>query len=131
MQQTSILKNLIVFSLLFALAVRPVFYLGQWTYYATNLDKIIDEYCVNKDRPQLQCDGKCYLAQQMMLAEVNYDKEQLQVGALVAFYPVYYQQNNIDFNFSKAFYYKQELIVSKEQLLLSSYKHDLFKPPIV
>ncbi|GAK97095.1 hypothetical protein JCM19294_601 [Nonlabens tegetincola] len=66
-----------------------------------------------------------------MLAEANYEKEQLQVGALVAFYPVYYQQNNIDFNFSKPFHYKQELIVSKEQLLLSSYKHDLFKPPIV
>ena len=31
-------------------------------------DQIIEKFCVNKARPVLQCDGKCYLAQQIKKA---------------------------------------------------------------
>ena len=33
--------------------------------YAMNKAEITQRYCVNKDRPQLHCDGKCYLASKL------------------------------------------------------------------
>ena len=40
--------------------------------YAANYDYIIENLCENKDKPMLNCNGKCYLAK--MLAEES-DKE--------------------------------------------------------
>jgi hypothetical protein len=34
-------------------------------YYSLNISEIIDKYCINKDRPALNCDGKCYLSQKL------------------------------------------------------------------
>ena len=33
--------------------------------YVANYDYIVEVLCVNRDRPELNCDGKCYLAQQL------------------------------------------------------------------
>lgn len=33
--------------------------------YELNKAEIIANFCVNKSRPELKCDGKCYLAQQL------------------------------------------------------------------
>lgn len=37
--------------------------------YEFTKDFIIENYCVNKDKPKLHCDGKCYLAKQLQAAE--------------------------------------------------------------
>jgi len=34
-------------------------------YYSLNINEIIDKYCINKDKPALNCDGKCYLSQKL------------------------------------------------------------------
>ena len=41
--------------------------------YFINQAEIIELFCINKEKPQLQCDGKCHLATQ--LAEVENDTE--------------------------------------------------------
>ena len=33
--------------------------------YLVNMEQIILEYCVNKDKPELQCNGKCHLAKEL------------------------------------------------------------------
>lgn len=33
--------------------------------YAVNLDLIIEQFCVNKDKPIMQCNGQCHLAKQL------------------------------------------------------------------
>lgn len=33
--------------------------------YVINKQEIVDKFCVNKAMPEMQCDGKCYLAQQL------------------------------------------------------------------
>ncbi|EDP95466.1 hypothetical protein KAOT1_11101 [Kordia algicida OT-1] len=38
-------------------------------YFQLNIDYIIETYCINKDKPQLECNGKCHLATQ--LAEID------------------------------------------------------------
>ncbi|MBL4669835.1 MAG: hypothetical protein JKY30_11305 [Flavobacteriales bacterium] len=42
--------------------------------YFVNQAEIIELFCINKEKPQLQCDGKCHLANQ--LAEVENDTEE-------------------------------------------------------
>ena len=42
--------------------------------YAVNKAEITRRYCVNKDRPQLHCDGKCYLAKKLRRASKQESK---------------------------------------------------------
>lgn len=65
-------------------------------YYELNIDYIIETYCVNKDKPQLQCNGKCHLSKQLQL------KSQEDAGAqntsdhiVESFFPLYYQDAQI------------------------------------
>lgn len=39
--------------------------------YAINYDYIVEVLCINKDKPELQCNGKCHLTSE--LAKVNDD----------------------------------------------------------
>jgi len=50
--------------------VMPLLYLD----YKLRKEFIINNFCVNKDRPELHCDGKCYLA--IGLATVQEQEEQ-------------------------------------------------------
>ena len=51
--------------------VMPLLYLD----YELRKEFIIDNYCVNKDRPELNCDGKCYLATRLAAAEKQEQKQ--------------------------------------------------------
>ena len=42
--------------------------------YVVNYDYIANVLCENKDKPQLQCNGKCYLAKQLKKAQREQDK---------------------------------------------------------
>lgn len=44
---------------------------GYVAYYEMNLEYVIDKYCINKERPKLNCDGKCYLMQKLSAADDN------------------------------------------------------------
>ena len=49
--------------------------------YALFTDDFIERYCENKERPELHCDGKCYLAK-MLLQESNDDNPPINVELL-------------------------------------------------
>lgn len=54
----------------------PIFSrMGIVMYYQANKAYIAKVLCVNKNRPSLHCDGKCYLAKKLKAAE---EKEQKQ-----------------------------------------------------
>ena len=36
-----------------------------WLNYELNKESITQEFCVNKDKPELKCNGKCHLAEQL------------------------------------------------------------------
>lgn len=40
-----------------------------WVYYQYNIEYIKKELCVNKNKPRMNCNGKCYLAKQIKKAE--------------------------------------------------------------
>jgi|GEM_PF-1157249 len=43
--------------------------LGLLAHYYLNLRQITEEHCVNKNRPELNCKGSCYLSDQMKETE--------------------------------------------------------------
>ncbi len=59
MKPKDVSKSLL-FCLLIVLAIfKQSFFFG---YYALFTDNFIETFCVNKDKPELQCDGKCFLS---------------------------------------------------------------------
>ncbi|EIM78742.1 hypothetical protein A3SI_01691 [Nitritalea halalkaliphila LW7] len=44
--------------------------------YVLNKAHIIENFCVNKSQPELNCDGKCYLAQQLQAEKERQEQEQ-------------------------------------------------------
>lgn len=55
--------------------------------YGINKNEIIEEFCENKDKPQLNCEGKCHLTKQ--LAKVSEKSEQSQDNIKIdASYPI-------------------------------------------
>lgn len=59
------MKQLIVLTVAFVMLVKPLWPVAE---YVMNYDYIKNVLCENKDRPQLNCDGKCYLAKQLAAA---------------------------------------------------------------
>lgn len=39
---------------------------GTFGYYALFTDDFVERFCENKERPELNCDGKCYLAKMLL-----------------------------------------------------------------
>lgn len=58
------MKSHVILLVALTMLVKPLWPIAE---YIMNYDYIVNVLCENKDRPELQCDGKCYLAQ--MLAE--------------------------------------------------------------
>ncbi len=72
------------FVLLYLLAMtRPVIPLAEYIIYE---DYIAEFLCVNKDKTELQCNGKCYLMQR--LSEQNEEKKQNLPKILLEEYPI-------------------------------------------
>lgn len=69
------MKNIIALALIFALGFQFLSKLGLISYYLLNKDFIIEEYCENKNEPQLKCEGTCFLKKGLEKNEAN-DKEQ-------------------------------------------------------
>lgn len=55
-----------------------------YLWYQVNRDYITRVFCVNKNRPQLKCNGQCYLAKQMREADEKNPPQQLKEWVQVA-----------------------------------------------
>lgn len=85
----------IIFShiLLLTLILRPLYTIGYVAYYELNIDYIIETYCENKAKPQLKCNGKCHLADQLALtANTDSSNSDGFNTFYEAFLPVYFQE---------------------------------------
>lgn len=127
------MKKIFLYILLIAFAFRPIYFVGQVLYFQLNIDYIIETYCVNKEKPELQCNGKCHLAKQLQVvsATANEDDNDIMNVVVESFFPVYYhtatnQKNNSihvyvlkvsNFNYNNCYSFDSE--------------YQLYKPPIV
>lgn len=56
------MRSVISVVVLLCLMLQSLFQLGLIAYYTLNADEIEAEYCVNKDKPDLCCKGRCYIS---------------------------------------------------------------------
>lgn len=69
------MKSYIILFVSLTMLIKPLWPVVE---YIMNYDYIVNVLCENKDKPELQCDGKCYLAQ--MLAEESQQNEKNPFG---------------------------------------------------
>lgn len=59
------LKSLIYITLAWTMVLNSMVYSVIKVNFTINRKYIIDNFCINKDKPELACDGKCFLMQKM------------------------------------------------------------------
>lgn len=69
------MKNALVYLLLLAILLPTISQWGTLAYYQVNRDYIARVLCENRDKPELHCDGQCYLAKQLKARQDKQDKE--------------------------------------------------------
>ncbi|KUY30596.1 hypothetical protein [Elizabethkingia ursingii] len=67
------MKSLISIFVIFTIALRPVLPLLD---YALNYDYIVSRLCENRNRPQLDCNGICYLSKELVKVSGNSPKQE-------------------------------------------------------
>ena len=72
--------------------------MGTIVYYQLNLDYIVAEYCVNKKRPSLQCNGKCYLSKQLKLNTATTNNDASTTPIIEAFIPLFFKEYTLEIN---------------------------------
>jgi len=87
------MKKYFTIILLAVIAIRPMYYVGLVAYYETHINEIIEKYCVNKDIPELKCNGKCHLAKQIATPQNNLQDYNKSISKIsFAFYPLFFQE---------------------------------------
>ncbi|WP_228690771.1 hypothetical protein [Lunatimonas sp.] len=69
------LRSLFHISLVTLLLLNGMVYSVIQGSYVLNKATIIENFCINKSQPELQCDGKCYLAQQLKAEKEKREQE--------------------------------------------------------
>lgn len=125
------LKFFFVITLFISIASRPMYHVGYFAYFQLNIDYIIEKYCVNKDVPEMSCNGKCHLSKQLLSSSSNDgDSNNSTLHIVESFFPLYFHfQNEIEF--SKIFVSKKEVSSKIEEFYTFDYSYFHFKPPIV
>lgn len=65
--------RLISILLILSLSFQSLVKLGIFTWYQLNKEYVANNLCENRNKPQLKCNGKCYLKKQLKKADVNSD----------------------------------------------------------
>lgn len=71
------LKSLFTFFIIFTIAFRPLMPLMD---YAVNYDFITKNLCENKSKPQLLCNGKCYLKKEIAKTSTDQSKNDSRIN---------------------------------------------------
>jgi len=63
------MKRIVAISMVLCLLFSMSAKLGLLLNYYANMRQITEEHCVNKNRPEMHCNGSCYLSSQMKETE--------------------------------------------------------------
>lgn len=97
-----------------------------WINYKINFNYIKTELCINKNKPQLKCNGKCYLTKQLKKTESvpkNFPTT-LKIKDEIKFY-----LEDFNFLFNAPIKSIRLVYILFDELALSLFYHKIFKPP--
>lgn len=112
----------------------PVWRTGLvWAWFMVNRSYIAQELCINRDKPELTCNGKCFLSFQLKATPKDGDKQVAHgvedlMGKTLSFD---FQHPSLAFFTPKASPLNQHKdCFSYQIVVLSPLKHALFRPPV-
>lgn len=119
--------KLISLMLIMALSFQCLIKIGLISYYSLNIEYIIKELCENKDKPELNCKGKCYLKKKMGEAD-KAEKQSAEIFKQIEF-PVFIPHSILSLNAEYI------LIENSAPELKNLYSHTpnfkIFHPPLI
>lgn len=68
-------KQVLTVILIFVMGFQAIFPLALTSYYNINQSYFASVLCINQDKPELQCKGKCFLKKQLDKSEKENSKE--------------------------------------------------------
>ncbi len=104
--------------------LRPI---APFVEYAINYDYISKTLCINKDKPMMHCNGKCYLMKKIKKQQEN-DFKSLQIS--MEEYPIGFVEivsinvPNRDMNTTKRLHFHQQIYTFMAD-------NSIFRPPVV
>ncbi|WP_341228392.1 hypothetical protein [uncultured Arcticibacterium sp.] len=126
------LRKIGALSLLTLLLVKAMVVPAIFFNYELRKDFIIENFCVNKERPELNCDGQCYLAKQIKATQEHDENEATAtfVDKLLGFECL---SDHSDWQFSDSIVFSelQKPIARHQQLNGSELAFSVFHPPQV
>ncbi|WP_299190077.1 hypothetical protein [uncultured Aquimarina sp.] len=115
-----------------AFALRPAIEISNVLYYQLNIDTIIEKYCVNKERPKLNCNGKCYLMTQMKMSKTTSDTKNNSLTVIVeAFIPLFFEDTTIRIKNISQFYFKNTSNWKPISVHTKNVSNNIDRPPEV
>lgn len=100
--------------------------LGMMTWYRINQEQIAEKYCVNKDKPELRCKGKCHLKKQMDKTQQDgsQDKRVAETGEWTVFLVPSVPSISL-----RSFFVSLKQTISPQDPYTFLYHPDVFHPP--
>jgi hypothetical protein len=101
--------------------------------YELRKDFIIKNYCINKSRPEMHCDGKCYLAKQLQKAEQEDQKQATGnfISKLLSFESEFKTNHFTNFFLKKTFQIKENPNFQYKESFSLLHTFSFFHPPQV
>ena len=96
--------------------------------YKINKSEFIQKYCVNKDKPAMNCEGKCHLSKQFEAVDDTGDEKNQTLEIVEEYVPLWSQQSTILPDYGKNLLAELETYLSNNQPR-SGFEKILLPPP--
>lgn len=118
--------KLVSLILIMALSFQCLIKLGLISYYSLNISYIIRELCENKEKPELKCNGKCFLKKQVGQADTA-EKQAKEIFKQIEF-PVFIPHINLSLN--TEYILIKDSITGLHNLYSHTQNNKIFHPPL-
>jgi len=99
--------------------------------YVVLYDYIKNELCINKEKPALQCNGKCHLMKEMAkAADSNSDTAAKKHFSVESNWVFYQEVDQVWLTAVLLPYVEKKVFIKKVNSYVSSYLPSVFRPPI-
>jgi hypothetical protein len=123
------MRPLLTYLLLVAVLLPSISPWGTIAYYHLNRDYIARVLCENRSRPELHCDGQCYLAKKLKSQQDRQDKETTERVYNTPVVQLFCEAETV-FSFGPAVtQHKQVSLFTYERTSITRPTDDLLRPP--
>lgn len=111
-----------ILSIFTLISLQQVVLLGA---FFLNQDYIIDKFCINKNEPELKCNGKCHLKDVMSKTSEQTEESRTSIVSSIIF-PVFYSEFNLNISID---YFEIRTYLIFDDNYFSKYTSKTFHPP--